>query len=187
MRVCFQKLPKNTCYISAIRSDGVSLCVSRGRQFSLPHDLAHFIIESELNMKNGFWGCIAKGALVKGAIVTGGKQKPHARSRSSKLIDRHRGELLEAEDAVRILTLAARERKSTSNNSSAIEQLKQDYPNDRYEELTSADGDRIISLIREFSDRWQSLPEYSYIELHWNELTPLESMVRSKIAAIASD
>ena len=175
MRVCFQKLSQAMYRVIALRGDGVSLTISQGRQLSLPHDLAHFIVESELDMKNGFWGCVAQGAIFDGMVVTAGRQKPYARSQSSKIIKRHRNELFEAEDAVRRLTIVARVGKSTSTSSREIAKLNQYYPNGRYKQLTSADSERIISIIRGFTDKWKSLPEEGVIQVHWNERTPKES------------
>ena len=175
MQVYFQKLSQAMYRVIAFRADGVSLTISQGRQLSLPHDLAHFVVESELDMKNGFWGCVAQGAIFDGMVVTAGRQKPYARSQSSKIIKHHRDELFEAEDVVRRLTIAARVGKSVSTSSRDLEKLNQYYPNGRYKQLISADFERIISIIRGLTDKWKSLPEEGYIQVHWNERIPKES------------
>jgi len=45
-----------------MREDGSSTECSMPRQGTLPHDLIHYVIESQLQLKNGFTGLIAQGA-----------------------------------------------------------------------------------------------------------------------------
>jgi hypothetical protein len=61
------------------RDDGVTVSVPGvGQIRPIPHDLAHCIIERELDLQNGFWGSVAKGALFPGMALVSGRQKPHA-------------------------------------------------------------------------------------------------------------
>ena len=65
------------------RSDGVHLSVPVfGRLDPIPHDLAHFVLELELGLQDGFFGSIADGAIFGGMRVLSGRQPPHAGERS---------------------------------------------------------------------------------------------------------
>lgn len=45
-----------------IRQDGSTTACSMPRQGTLPHDLIHYVVESQLQLQNGFTGLIAQGA-----------------------------------------------------------------------------------------------------------------------------
>jgi hypothetical protein len=67
----------------ATRRDGVRLSVPVfGKLDPLPHDLAHYVVERELGLPDGFWGSVAAGAIFAGMVVLEGRQPPHARERS---------------------------------------------------------------------------------------------------------
>ena len=56
----------------------------------LPHDLATFVIERELGLAHGFWGCVAQGAVFRSL--------PRKRTpQGSAVIARHRADLDAAE------------------------------------------------------------------------------------------
>jgi hypothetical protein len=60
------------------RQDGVRLSVPVfGPLEPIPHDLAHYVIELELGLQNGFWGSVAAGALFDGMKILAGRQRPH--------------------------------------------------------------------------------------------------------------
>ena len=59
----------------------------------LPHDLFHFVIESELGIRYGFWGCVAAGATFR---TTGRKRTPQGIA----VIRAHARELDESEARV---------------------------------------------------------------------------------------
>lgn len=45
-----------------VREDGSITACSMPRQGTLPHDMIHYVVESQLHLKNGFTGLIAQGA-----------------------------------------------------------------------------------------------------------------------------
>lgn len=62
MTVTFRRLPR-VCAWTALRPPrtkvpGSTMAVGK----DLPHDLATFVIERELGLEHGFWGCVAAGA-----------------------------------------------------------------------------------------------------------------------------
>src|SRR3954470_9911102 len=68
------------------RDDGVVFAMrGAGGGADLPHDLVHALVEAELQIDDGVWGCVADG-VVWGSMrhVTGGRP-PHAAERSARL------------------------------------------------------------------------------------------------------
>jgi hypothetical protein len=73
------------------RQDGVRLSVPVfGPLDPIPHDLAHYVIELELELQDGFWGSVAAGALFEGMKILAGRQRPHAAERSRAVLAVHR-------------------------------------------------------------------------------------------------
>ena len=73
------------------RQDGVRLSVPVfGPLDPIPHDLAHYVIELELGLQDGFWGSVAAGALFEGMHILSGRQRPHAAERSRAVLAAHR-------------------------------------------------------------------------------------------------
>jgi len=58
MEITFTKTAGRKYEVLVHRDDGVVLEVqSFDRPVRLPHDIAHFVVESELSLKHGLWGC----------------------------------------------------------------------------------------------------------------------------------
>src|SRR5207249_535681 len=74
-----------------------------------PHDLAHYVVERELGLKRGFWGCVAAGAMFPGIQVRSGRRPPHAAARSQSLIREAGQHGTEAEVLVSVLLSIMRE------------------------------------------------------------------------------
>lgn len=72
----------------------------------VPHDLATFVIEAELGLAHGFWGCVAEGATF---ATLGRRRTPQGRA----VIERHRAELEQAETQVNDLFFAWRRGEPT--------------------------------------------------------------------------
>ncbi len=73
------------------RQDGMRLSIPVfGRLDPIPHDLAHYVIELELGLQDGFWGSVAAGALFDGMQILTGRQRPHAAERSRTVLAAHR-------------------------------------------------------------------------------------------------
>jgi hypothetical protein len=108
MEVTFAKVDPGFCETSVVRSDGVRLAVPTfGPMRHMPHDLVHFVVESELEVERGFWGCIAAGAVFRGMRVLAGRRRPHADERSRAILERAGQRLVESEELVRIVLQAA--------------------------------------------------------------------------------
>ena len=87
MQITFRKTGERTLETVVLRDDrvGVQMRSSYGK-LPLPHDLVHYVVEFELKLKHGFWGCIEEGALFPGMTVVSGRPPPDARKRSNAVI-----------------------------------------------------------------------------------------------------
>lgn len=95
-------------YVSEItRSDGVTFRVTGvGHMGVIPHDLAHFVVEQALGIRQGFWGSVAAGALFESLTHLGGRRRPHAARRSKEVLKRNKGVLTETEILVGLFNQA---------------------------------------------------------------------------------
>lgn len=71
MEIAFTKISDDRHAVSVARADGTSERIELESRSFLRHDLAHFAIESELPIRNGYWGCVASGASLTGDGVAG--------------------------------------------------------------------------------------------------------------------
>jgi hypothetical protein len=68
------------------RDDGVVYAMrGPGGGADLPHDLAHAIVETELRIPDGVWGCVADGVVWGSMRHVSGRRPPHAAERSARL------------------------------------------------------------------------------------------------------
>jgi hypothetical protein len=79
-----------------------STMAARAGHTDLPHDLAQFVVEVTLGLKEGFWNLVANGATFKS--LGRRRTKPGRR-----LIAAHRGALNEAENVVNVHVAAWRD------------------------------------------------------------------------------
>jgi hypothetical protein len=87
MDILFRKSASGRELSLATRADGVRLSVPVfGKLEPMPHDLAHYTIEREMDLPDGFWRSVAAGAIFPGMRVLEGRQPPHAAERSHALM-----------------------------------------------------------------------------------------------------
>jgi hypothetical protein len=68
------------------RDDGVVYAMrGAGGGAGLPHDLVHLLVETELGIADGVWGCIADGVTWGSMRHVSGRRPPHAAERSDRL------------------------------------------------------------------------------------------------------
>jgi hypothetical protein len=68
------------------RDDGVVFAMrGAGGGADLPHDLVHAVVETELQLPDGIWGCVADGVVWGSMRHVSGRQPPHAAERSARL------------------------------------------------------------------------------------------------------
>jgi hypothetical protein len=66
---------------------------------ALPHDLAHAVVERQLQIADGIWGCVADGVVWRSMRHVSGRRPPHAEERSTRL-KRERASAVQRAEAV---------------------------------------------------------------------------------------
>jgi hypothetical protein len=68
------------------RDDGVVFAMrGAGGGADLPHDLVHAVVEADLRVPDGIWGCVADGVVWRSMRHVSGRRPPHAAERSGRL------------------------------------------------------------------------------------------------------
>src|SRR4030095_4302657 len=111
MEITFSKTAQRDYEVLVRRDDGVLLQVqSFDRPLGLPHDIAHFVVESELHLEHGFWGMLAAGVMFPNMRVASGRLRHHAVERSRSLLKRVGQRPIEAEVLVSVMLRIAEDR-----------------------------------------------------------------------------
>src|SRR3954454_14773900 len=80
------------------RDDGVVFAMrGSGGGADLPHDLVHAVVETELRVRAGIWGCIADGVVWGSMRHVSVRRAPHAAERSAALKRERAGAVQRAE------------------------------------------------------------------------------------------
>ena len=185
MILTFTRRGKSTYSTLARRDDGVTLAVpSFDRTAPLPHDLAHSVVERELGLDEGFWGCVAAGALFPGIQVVSGRRPPHAAARSQAIIRAAGQHGTEAE--VFVATLLSIVHQGLDADSPAARALlsrtwRPDKPSRG--PLEPDEVRRVCAALREIEQRWQSLAVGESLTVSWPRLERRPGGVRRRTRA----
>ena len=91
------------------RDDGVTFAMrGAGGGADLPHDLVHALVESELSVRDGIWGCVADGVVWHSMRHLSGRRPPHAAERSDRLKRERAGRIGSAEALADVVGRLAR-------------------------------------------------------------------------------
>src|SRR6476661_2901545 len=87
MRMTFRRMADRRPVETLVeRDDGVVFTMrGAGGGSDLPHDLVHAIVEQQLGVGDGIWGCVADGVVWRSMTHVSGRQPPHAAERSNRL------------------------------------------------------------------------------------------------------
>jgi len=170
MEVTFTRLAGAAYSVSIRRSDGVVLSLRpAGASSAMPHDLAHFVIESELGLQQGFWGCVAAGAVPPGMAVVEGRRRPHATQRSRAVLKAAGQRTTEAEHMVRLVLEVALGNLDERSPPLALTRINEAWrpPGRSRASLGPAQLSRLCSLVRAARARWQELEPGACLVQRW--------------------
>lgn len=169
MNITFTRSSERVYQTLALRDDGVLLEVpSFDRKFPLPHDLAHYVVERELGLRHGFWGCIASGALFPGIKVISGRPRPDAGTRSQAVIREAGQQGTEAEVLVGVLLKIIHtglENDWAASHALLDNEWKPNKP--CREPLRAEEVKRVGTALREAEQRWQALEVGQSLTVEW--------------------
>lgn len=143
MKIEFTKLSAHRHGLTITRSDGTGESVELESRSMLRHDLAHLAVESQIPLRRGFWGHIARGTPLTGDGIDGAE-----------------AELAEAL-AGPTQTLMRRAADSAQYRQ-LLDRVAPQLAND---ELAA----RICEHIRQLRGHWQATPYGGVMELAWSE------------------
>jgi hypothetical protein len=118
----------------------------------LPHDAAHFIVESELGIMGGVFGQLAIGGSANTFFPADTKRQRKSKRRGAKIASANKNDLLFSEHAI----YAA---QSRWEKQAIIPETK----------IAPTDIDRIIARFEEFAAVWSTLPVRGSIRLEWGQ------------------
>jgi hypothetical protein len=170
LKITFTKTGERECATRALRDDGVMVRVPAfDRPAMIPHDLAHCIVERELGIQGGFWGCVARGALFSGMAIEGGRQPARAADRSRKVLRGAGQQGTEAEVVVGILVDLLRDGLE-NNRAALVDHLRRMWRPARpsWELPGEEQVLKVCRLLREATARWQNLAIGESITETWH-------------------
>ncbi|MGY1794088.1 hypothetical protein ACI796_08915 [Geodermatophilus sp. SYSU D00525] len=137
------------------RDDGVVFSLrGAGGGADLPHDLVHALVETELGVRDGIWGCIADGVVWTTMRHVSGRQPPHATERSARLKRERAAAIARAEGVADLVSRSARGAAVLPGESAAL-----DLPPQRLAAAAAALADA--------GRRWRALPVGESWTLEW--------------------
>ncbi|WP_091563907.1 hypothetical protein [Klenkia taihuensis] len=154
MRVVFERMADRRPVVTPLtRDDGVAFTLrGAGGGEDLPHDLVHLLVETELGVRDGIWGCIADGVVWGSMTHVSGRQPPQARPRSERLKKERRDAIGRAE------TLADAVARLSRGEAVPAQQVAW---------VPAAELHRAAAALREARSRWRALRPGETWDLEW--------------------
>ena len=169
MRLTVKRLDQGKYETVVVRDDGVSYLVKGvAHMFAIPHDLAHFLVEKTLRLRQGFFGSMADGAVFKSMTYLSGRRKPGAAERSETLLKKNLAVLNDVEALVRIFNDTIEQ--GHAENSPVLQQRLRERLVRAGVAPRSFSADEIAEVYKAYRDmlaKWQKLPVGGQLELHW--------------------
>lgn len=169
MEITFRKTGPRAYETLVSRDDGVVLRVpSPDRPAALPHDIAHYLVERELGLERGFWGCVAAGAVFDNIEVVSGRQRPHAAVRSKEMIKAARTQLATSELYALVLLGVAHERREADWPLvvARLDEVWRPFREPR-RPVSAEEAVRVCRALREAEERWLALPVGGCLAVPW--------------------
>jgi hypothetical protein len=169
VQITFTRISQYNYRTVVVRDDRVIVEIPYyGRTKWLPHDLAHYVIEFNLSLTEGFWGRIAAGAIYPPMKVLEGRQPPHATDRSKRLIQANSPQGAEAEALVGWLVDLTQKQLDTdwSEVQTMVTRTGQ-IASTKKPALTAIEIKQICAKLREMQQQWSELAVGESINLTW--------------------
>lgn len=134
----------------------------------LPHDLGHYVVESDLKLKQGFWGCVEAGAIVPSMRLVAGKLNPRAMEHSQKVLRQAGQRATEAEVWVGFFLYAAENKLDQSPNlfQSKLNNMWLSGKPER-QIVPFAQARQLCQQLRYLSTEWQILEDGKSLNFKW--------------------
>lgn len=170
MQLTFTKISDKEYISQVLLPDGTQYEVkSYDKVKWLPHDLGHCVIENDLKLKHGFWGCVEAGAIVPSMRLIAGKPKPKAMAHSEKVLREAGQRANEAEVWVGFFLYAAEEKLDQSPNffQSKLNNMWLSGKSER-QTVPFAQARQLCQQLRELRIQWQILQDGESLSFKWS-------------------
>ena len=140
-----------------------------GRWNALPHDVEHYVMESQVRPPYGFWAQVERQAPLEGFTVVRGRWPKGRKDWLERAYRKHRDEMVQAE-AVGISRIASGELDVHRDWATIRRWLSRGYAISApsvYASLTQADLLHIVDVWREVHAAWDAVPVGESLEIHW--------------------
>lgn len=143
MKIEFTKLSAERHALTVARGDGSVESVELESRSMLRHDLAHLAVETQIPLRGGFWGHVARGAPLTGEGIEGTEAEV-------------------AETLAGPVQTLMREGAGQSRYRDLLERVAPHYASD---ELAG----RICEHVRQLRGHWKATPYGAAMQLDWSE------------------
>jgi hypothetical protein len=169
MKITLHRTDAKRYWTDIQRNDGRRFEI-RGIGFmgAVPHDLAHFVVETELGLANGFWGTVAAGGVVGSMTATGGRRPFHADAKSAAVLKTNQADLNDAELLVGAFTEALEMGLPT-----LLMMLHRFQKGSAIKGVVVGDDEavRVLERLRQMQRKWQEMPIEGELTLVWQAPT----------------
>src|ERR671936_1239225 len=168
MEIAFSRVDDVHIETTIERYDGAVLATrSPGARDRLPHDLVHYVVESELGLDDGLWGRVADGVVYKNFRVLQQpktKHRPRTRKRKSK-----RKGVLEAEVLVWILhdIWDGTAEHEWGSIRAFLDSIWSPRTRSRADELDPKTIERICDALDRMEAKWKRVPRGGKLSVSW--------------------
>jgi hypothetical protein len=168
MEITFTRLDDREVGTTVERDDGAVLATkSPGAKDRLPHDLVHYVVESELGLDDGLWGRVADGVVYKNFRVLQQpktKQRPKTPKRKSK-----RKGVLEAEVLVWILhdIWDGTAEREWGTIRAFLDSIWSPRTRSRADELEPKTIQRVCEALDRMEGKWAHVPLSGELRVSW--------------------
>lgn len=155
--------------VEVLRGDGSRVVTTFPHKGPLPHDLVHFVVESELGIGGGFWGMVAAGRHPE-EIAAIAKAAGHASAKRAGIPDAAVLEIVQAERAVECFEADLWDSSEGDAETfravlaAACERSFVPAP-----EVSDTAMHRIRASLAEFREQWSKLARAESLLLEWRE------------------
>jgi hypothetical protein len=170
MEIAFIRLNKRRVKVSITRDDGAVLeTTSPGAADRVPHDLIHYVVESQLQFDDGFWGRVASGATFSSMRVIEPAKRRLPRAQRVPRPDPKRKGVHEAEVLVGLLYdiwngTAEREWGSTRR---FLDNVHSPRTRSRADELDMNAIQRVCEALDRICSEWKDVPTGGELRVMW--------------------
>lgn len=157
MLLRFRHDPRGESVTWLRRDDGAEFLLhSYSRKWRVPHDLSHAVVERELGLAGGVFGCIASGVVFDSMTHVKGRLRHDSKARSTRILRAATRSIGTAEVLAGVVHHAVEKRQPTPyaparNAWGIIERAPFPY--------ADADIARATDTLRELGEQWNASPE----------------------------